>query len=101
MAAGGGETDPVAARRATLASVAAGGKGVGYTALAVACVAFLAGVLTDLPAWSVATVLAGLGLATLALVPAIILGYAVAKAEREDPGPQAARPALCEDDRVH
>jgi hypothetical protein len=57
----------------------------------VACVAFVVGALSDLPGWSVGLVVGGLALATATLVPAIILGYAVAKAEREDPGPQAPR----------
>jgi integral membrane sensor domain MASE1 len=80
--------DPVVAKRAQLLRLANLGKRVGYLALAVACVAFVVGALTDLPSWSMVTVVAGMAIATVALVPAIILGYAVAKAEREDPGPR-------------
>jgi hypothetical protein len=85
------DDDPVLVQRARMARLARLGKRVGYLALAVACVAFVIGALTDLPAWSVVVVIGGLALSTVALVPAIILGYAVAKAEREDPGPQARR----------
>ena len=73
--------DPIVAQRARFAALAVLGKRVGYLALLVACVAFVAGVLRDLPPWSVATVVAGFAVATACLVPAIILGYAVAKAE--------------------
>jgi hypothetical protein len=83
--------DPVLVQRARMAALATAGKRIGYLALVVACVAFVVGVLTDLPGWAVTTVIAGLALSTVALVPAIILGYAVQKAEREDPGPEARR----------
>jgi membrane protein implicated in regulation of membrane protease activity len=85
------DDDPVLVQRARMAALATLGKRIGYLALAVACVAFVVGALSDLPGWSVAVVITGLALATATLVPAIILGYAVAKAEREDPGPQARR----------
>ncbi len=64
--------------------LAAAGSRVGYLALLVAIVAFLVGVLNDLPAWSVALVVGGFAVATAALVPSIILGYAVKAAARED-----------------
>jgi len=60
------------------------GSRVGYVALLVAVVAFLLGVLNDLPGWSVALVVGGFAVATACLVPAIILGYAVKAAARED-----------------
>ena len=82
--------DPIVIQRAKMAGLAVAGKRIGYVALAVACIAFVIGALSDLPGWSVATVVGGLAVATTALVPAIILGYAVAKAEREDPGPPQA-----------
>lgn len=76
--------DPVLAQRARAARLAGLGKRVGYLALLVTIVAFGIGVATDLPAWSVTVVAAGFAVATVALVPAIILGYAVRAAERED-----------------
>ena len=60
------------------------GSRLGYLALTVAIVAFLVGVLNDLPSWSVALVVGGLAAATALLVPSIILGYAVKAAARED-----------------
>jgi hypothetical protein len=86
------DDDPVLAQRARAARWAVLGKRVGYSALVVACVGFVVGVLSDLPGWTVGVVVGGLAVATATLVPAIILGYAVAKAAREDPGPQPARP---------
>lgn len=76
--------DPVLVRRAQMERVAKLGKRIGYLALTVAIVAFGIGVASDLPAWSVTTVIVGFGIATVALVPAIIIGYAVKAGARED-----------------
>ena len=76
--------DPVLVRRERLRRLAALGSRVGYAALLVAIVAFLVGVLSDLPGWSVTVVVTGLAVATVCLVPSIILGYAVKAAARED-----------------
>ena len=78
------EGDPVLARRNQARRAATVGSRVGYLALAIACVAFLVGVLSGLPTWSVTVVLAGMAVATICLIPAIILGYAVKAAEREE-----------------
>jgi len=76
--------DRVLVLRERLRRGAAMGSRVGYGALAVAIVAFVIGMLNDLPAWSVLVVVVTLALATGCLVPAIILGYAVKAAARED-----------------
>ncbi len=76
--------DPVLVQRERMRRLAALGSRVGYAALLVAIVAFLAGVLNDLPGWSVGLVVAGFAVATTCLVPSIILGYAVKAAARED-----------------
>jgi hypothetical protein len=60
------------------------GQRIGYIALAVAIVAFVIGMLNDLPAWSVGVVLVSMAVATGLLIPSIILGYAVKAAARED-----------------
>ena len=71
-------------QRERMRKLASLGSRVGYVALLVAVVAFLLGVLNDLPGWSVALVVGGFAVATACLVPAIILGYAVKAAARED-----------------
>ncbi len=79
-----GATDPVLAQRDLLRRLANLGKRIGYCALAVAIVAFFVGVFTGLPGLAVGLVIAGFAVATAALVPAIILGYAVQAGERDD-----------------
>ena len=76
--------DPVLVQRERMRRLASLGSRVGYLALLVAIVAFLVGVLNDLPGWSVALVVGGFAVATACLVPSIILGYAVKAAARED-----------------
>ena len=76
--------DPVLVQRERMRRLAAAGSRVGYLALLVAILAFAAGVLNDLPGWSVGLVVGGLAVATAFLVPSIILGYAVKAAARED-----------------
>jgi len=73
--------------------LAALGSRVGYLALLVAIIAFLAGILTGLPAWSVGLVVGGFAVATACLVPSIILGYAVKAAAREDWERSGQRPS--------
>lgn len=76
--------DPVLVKRERMRRLASLGSRVGYAALLVAIVAFVVGVLNDLPGWSVTLVVGGLAVATACLVPSIILGYAVKAAARED-----------------
>lgn len=76
--------DPILERRARYARWAEWGQRAGYAFLAVAMVAFVVAVAGGFPGPSVAIVIAGLAGATLALPPAIIAGYAVKAAERED-----------------
>ena len=72
------------ARREQARRAASIGSRVGYLALAIACIAFVIGVASGLPTWSVTVVLLGMAVATVCLIPAIILGYAVKAAEREE-----------------
>ena len=76
--------DPVPARRARIARLAALGKRLGYLALGVAIAGFAAGVLTDFARWTVVVSTTGLVLACIILPVPIVLGYGVRAAERED-----------------
>jgi hypothetical protein len=76
--------DPIVARRARIARLAALGKRVGYTALAVAIVAFFVGFATGFPTWAVTVSIAGLIAACVVLPVPIVLGYGVRAADRED-----------------
>ncbi len=76
--------DPVDVRRARMARLAGLGQSVGYGFLVVAVVAFAAGAVTGFTTAIASLVTAALAGATLTLAPAIVLGYAVKAAERED-----------------
>jgi hypothetical protein len=76
--------DPIVARRARIARYAAIGKRVGYTALAVAIVAFFVGFVSGFPTWAVTVSIAGLVAACVVLPLPIVLGYGVRAADRED-----------------
>jgi hypothetical protein len=77
--------DPILARRRRIARLAALGKRVGYTALAVAIVAFFIAVAAGFPTWAVTVSIVGLIAACVILPVPIVLGYGVQKAAREDP----------------
>jgi ABC-type Na+ efflux pump permease subunit len=76
--------DPVLARRARIARIAALGKRVGYLALGVAVVSFVAGAITSFATWTVVVSTAGLVTACVILPIPIVLGYGVRAAARED-----------------
>jgi hypothetical protein len=78
------QPDPILVRRARYASWASTGQGVGYGLLAIAVIAFIAGFLTGFPSVAVIITLVGLVGACVVLPPAIIAGYAVKAAEREE-----------------
>ena len=77
-------TDPVLDRRARMARLAARGQQVGYLALLVAVIGFFWALVADFPGAATTMVIGGMVLATVTLAPAIVLGYAVKAAERED-----------------
>jgi hypothetical protein len=83
--------DPVLARRARIARIAALGKRLGYLALGVAIVSFGAGVLTDFAPWTVVVSTTGLVLACIILPVPIVLGYGVRAAAREERNPPGRR----------
>ncbi len=91
-----GDTDPVLVRRARYAVFATLGLRIGYLLLAIAIIAFIAGFASGFPAVWVGLSIAGLIGACIVLPPAIIVGYAVKAAEREDRaagGPGSRRPS--------
>jgi TRAP-type mannitol/chloroaromatic compound transport system permease large subunit len=76
--------DPVRAKRAQAARLAEVGQRVGYSLLGVAVAAFVVGAVRGFGGVTTAVVTASLIAMTLVLAPAIVLGYAVKAAERED-----------------
>ena len=76
--------DPVLARRARIARLASLGKRVGYLALGVAIVSFVAGVVTSFATWTVVVSTAGLVAACVVLPIPIVLGYGVRAAARDE-----------------
>jgi hypothetical protein len=78
--------DPVAERRARIARAVGLAKRVGYLALLLAVVAFVASVLTGFAGWAVGLTIAGLVVAIVVLPIPIILGYGIRAAEREERG---------------
>lgn len=80
--------DPVRAQRAKAARLAVAGKRVGYTLMLVSIVAFIAGAVGRFTGSITTIVTVCLLATTVTLAPAIVLAYAVKKAEREDPVPR-------------
>jgi len=77
-------TDPVRARRAHIARLTELGQRVGYSCFGLAIVAFVIGFVTGFGGVVVACTVGALMLGCLTLAPAIVFGYAVKAAERED-----------------
>lgn len=76
--------DPVLERRARVARLTQAGKRVGYGLYLVAIIAFGVGAVGRFTDLIVTVTMAALGLGSLVLLPAIVLGYAVRAADRED-----------------
>ena len=84
--------DPVRARRALMGRLARLGKRVGYSCLGVALVVFLVGALArEVTPLIVTVVGTALVVGSVLLLPAIVVGYGVSAAEREDRTPGDAR----------
>ena len=77
-------TDPVRARRAVLSKWTKLASRVGYLLFGVACVAFVVGFVSGLTGGVVALIVACLVVGSILLAPAIVLGYAIKAAERDD-----------------
>lgn len=78
--------DPVLRRRARIARLAETGQRAGYLLYGVAVVAFAVGATAGFSGVTVAVVVAALAVGSALLAPAIVAGYAVKAAEREDRG---------------
>ena len=78
--------DPVVARRLRMDRLATLGKRTGYSLLLVAMVAFIVGAVRGFTSVVVAIVVATLAGGSVVLLPAIIIGYGVRAADREDRG---------------
>jgi hypothetical protein len=78
--------DPVLARRALMGRLARLGKRAGYTCLGVALAVFLVGAAGEFTPVVVTLVVAALAMGSALLLPAIVIGYGVSAAEREDRG---------------
>lgn len=77
------EADPVLVKRAKLERLANLGQRVGYLFLLLAIVAFFIGLATSYATWGTVVVVA-MALCTVTLAPAIVLGYAVKAAARDE-----------------
>ncbi len=82
----GALTDPVLIKRARIAKAVAVGQRLGYGLFAVATIAFFVGFATTFTSALTSTIVGSLLLGSAVLAPAIIFGYAVKAAEREDQG---------------
>lgn len=77
-------SDPVRVRRAQVARLASIGQRVGYLLFAVAMVAFFVGLATTFSTAVVRLIELCLLVGSVFLAPAIVAGYAVKAAERDD-----------------
>jgi len=76
--------DPVLAKRARIARWVTIGQRVGYGLFGLACVAFVIGFAVGFEDWVTTLVVASIVIGSLVLAPAIVFGYGVKAAERED-----------------
>ncbi len=78
------EDDPVLIRRANIARAVLLGKRVGYSLFALAIVVFFFGFFGRLTDTKVTIIVASMLIGSVILAPAIVFGYGVAKAVREE-----------------
>jgi hypothetical protein len=76
--------DPIRERRARIAKLVEVGQRVGYGLFGLAVVAFVIGFVVGFGGATVTIVVTSLVVGSLVLAPAIVFGYAVKAAERED-----------------
>ena len=79
-----GAVDPVRERRARIAKLVELGQRVGYGLFGLAIVGFIVGAASGFDGAAVTVVVASLLVGSVILAPAIVFGYAVKAAERED-----------------
>lgn len=78
--------DPIIERRAKVGRLAALARRAGWSLWGVAVIAFVVGLLTDLPPALVVVVIASLVAGSVLLLPAIVIGFGVSAAERDERG---------------
>ncbi len=78
--------DPVRQRREQVARLAGAARKAGWAFFGLAVVAFVAGLMIGLSVLVVIVVVGSLALGSALLLPAIIVGFGVTAAEREDRG---------------
>jgi len=76
--------DPVLVKRQRARRLAQVGQRIGYGLFLAAMVVFFIGLLGSFDGWVAATVIGALVAGSLILAPAIVVGYAVRAAERDD-----------------
>ena len=76
--------DPVLVRRRQVARAARIGQNAGYTLFGAAVILFRAGFLLGVTAGVVTAIVACMAVGSVLLAPAIVAGYAVKAADRED-----------------
>lgn len=76
--------DPVLLQRAKLHNLAVQGKRIGYGLFLFAITLFLMGIATNLNSTMTTIIVVCLVIGSIVLAPAIVLGYAVGAAQRED-----------------
>ncbi len=79
-------TDPVLIKRAQASRLADLGQRVGYGLFGLAIVLFIVGFAVDFTSTLVSVIVAALVLGSAVLAPAIVVGYGVKAADREDLG---------------
>ena len=84
MTSEGARPDPVRERRARIARWVALGQRVGYGLFSLAIVLFVVGFAAGFDGIVGPTIIASLVVGSIVLAPAIVFGYAVKAAERED-----------------
>jgi hypothetical protein len=76
--------DPVLERRERIRRLVEIGQRVGYALFALAVIAFVIGFAVGFERWLTAAIVAALVAGSMILAPAIVFGYAVRAADRED-----------------
>ena len=77
-------TDPIREKRARIERLANTGKRIGYLLFLAACVLFVIAFAAGFTGFTAGLIVACLLIGSALLIPAIIAGYAVKAAERED-----------------
>ena len=78
--------DAIVAQRARILAWCNMGKRVGYALYGLAIVLFFLGLATTYSTWLVTTIVVAMAVGAVLLIPAIIFGYGVKAAEREERG---------------